>query len=80
MTEEQKAAAATLFAALKDRGEYALRSRSRCLVCEAHGAAKMARHLGAITKTQARLLNDMLVVNGLNNPQYCREHWGGALE
>ena len=52
----------------KDTG-YALNSHSRDLVCEAYGAAKMARLMCAITKEQFQELNYKLVNKGLNNPK-----------
>lgn len=61
----------TLFARLEKDAKYALNSHSRNLVYEAYGAAKMAWELGAITKPQFYLLNDMLVVHGLNDPGHC---------
>ena len=61
----------TLFARLEREAKYALNSHSRNLVYETYGAAKMAWHLGAITKPQFYLLNDMLVVHGLNDPGHC---------
>ena len=60
-----------LFARLEREAKYALNSHSRNLVYETYGAAKMARELGAITKPQFDLLNEMLVVHGLNDPAHC---------
>lgn len=60
-----------LFANLEREAKYALNSHSRNLVYETYGAAKMAWELGAITKPQFYLLNDMLVVHGLNDPGHC---------
>ena len=60
-----------LFARLEREAKYALNSHSRDLVCQTFGAAKMAFELGAITKPQFYLLNDMLVVHGLNDPAHC---------
>lgn len=51
------------------RANYALASKSRDLVYETYGAAKMARKLEAITNEQFFELNEMLVCNGLNNPK-----------
>lgn len=51
------------------RANYALASKSRDLVYETYGAAKMALKLEAITKEQFFELNEMLVHNGLNNPK-----------
>lgn len=69
-----------LFAQLKHEALYALRSRSRALVYQCHGAALMAEQLKAINHEQGIVLNTMLIRNGLNNPQYCRENFGGVLE
>ncbi len=60
-----------LFARLEREAKYALNSHSRNLVYQTYGAAKMAWELGAITKPQFYLLNDMLVVHGLNDPGHC---------
>lgn len=61
----------TLFARLEREAKYALNSHSRNLVYQTFGAAKMAFELEAITKPQFYLLNDMLVVHGLNDPAHC---------
>lgn len=61
----------TLFARLEREAKYALNSHSRNLVYQTFGAAKMAFELEAITKPQFYLLNDMLVVYGLNDPAHC---------
>lgn len=61
----------TLFARLEREAKYALNSHSRNLVYQTFGAAKMAFELDAITKPQFYLLNDMLVVRGLNDPAHC---------
>ena len=60
-----------LFARLEREAKYALNSHSRNLVYQTYGAAKMAWELGAITKPQFYLLNDLLVVHGLNDPGHC---------
>ena len=60
-----------LFYRLEREAKYALNSHSRNLVYETYGAAKMAFELGAITKPQFYLLNDLLVVHGLNDPGHC---------
>ena len=60
-----------LFYRLEREAKYALNSHSRNLVYQTFGAAKMAFELGAITKPQFYLLNDMLVVHGLNDPAHC---------
>ena len=61
----------TLFARLEREAKYALNSHSRNLVYQTYGAAKMAFELDAITKPQFYLLNDMLLVHGLNDPAHC---------
>lgn len=61
----------TLFARLEREAKYALNSHSRDLVYQTYGAAKMAFELGAIIKPQFYLLNDLLVVHGLNDPGHC---------
>lgn len=61
----------TLFARLEREAKYALNSHSLNLVYQTYGAAKMARELDAITKPQFDLLNEMLVVHGLNDPGHC---------
>ena len=58
--------AGIVFYQLEKRAQYALNSHSRDLVYETYGAAKMARQLQAITALQ-----EMLVVNGLNDPGHC---------
>ena len=60
-----------LFARLEREAKYALNSHSRNLVYQTFGAAKMAYSLEAITKPQFYLLNEMLVVKGLNDPGHC---------
>lgn len=60
-----------LFYRLEREAKYALNSHSRNLVYQTYGAAKMARELDAITKPQFDLLNEMLVVHGLNDPGHC---------
>lgn len=60
-----------IFARLEREAKYALNSHSRDLVYETFGAAKMAYSLEAITKPQFYLLNEMLVVKGLNDPAHC---------
>lgn len=54
---------------LKRRAQYALNSKSKNLVYETFGAAKMARNLDAITHDQFMELNRMLVTEGLNDPK-----------
>lgn len=61
----------TIFTRLEREAKYALNSHSRNLVYQTYGAAKMAWELGAITKPQFYLLNEMLVVRGLNDPAHC---------
>ena len=64
--------AGIVFYQLEKRAQYALNSRSRDLVYETYGAAKMARQLQAITALQFDRLNEILVVKGLNDPGHCR--------
>lgn len=54
---------------LKKDAKYALNSRSRTLIYEVYGEAKMARRLGAITKAEFFELNEMLITNGINDPK-----------
>ena len=60
-----------IFDRLEREAKYALNSHSRDLVNETYGAARMAYSLEAITKPQFYLLNEMLVVKGLNDPAHC---------
>ena len=60
-----------LFARLEREAKYALRSHSRNLVYQTYGAAKMAHELGAISYLQFKLLNELLVVKGINDPAHC---------
>lgn len=69
-----------IYAQLEKEALYALRSLSRDLVHECYGKVKMAQQLLAIDAAQAAELNTLLVRNGLNNPQYVRETYGGALQ
>lgn len=57
-----------IFDQLKKEIQYALNSKSLTLAYQAYGAAKMAWQLDAITKDQFFMLNDMVVVNGINKP------------
>lgn len=58
---------------LKKDAKYALNSRSRTLIYEVYGEAKMARRLGAITKAEFFELNEMLITNGINDPKLFSE-------
>ena len=60
-----------LFARLEREAKYALNSHSRNLVYQTYGGAKMVLEVNATTKPQFYLLNDMLVVHGLNDPAHC---------
>lgn len=62
---------------IKNKAEYALRSHDKALLYEAHGMAKMAFNVEVINKKEFYELNDLIVVHGLNNPQWCRENYGG---
>lgn len=57
---------------LKD-ARYAIASKSRELVYETYGAAKMAWCLDRITKDQFYTFNDMLIVKTLNNGRLMNE-------
>ena len=52
---------------LKKEATYALNSKSRDLVFEVYGKAKMACELKAITFEEFSIINDMLIVNAVNN-------------
>lgn len=65
---------------IKRNAEYALRSHSKNLLYGAYGAAQMAYKLNAITKDEFYELNDLIVCHGLNNPEWCRENYGGVPE
>lgn len=52
---------------LLKRARYAIASKSRDLVYETYGAAKMAWSLEAISREDFYRLNDLLVVKTLNN-------------
>lgn len=56
-----------LYQELKRRSNYAINSKSRNLVYETFGAAKMAFCLEAITREQFFSLNDLLIKDTLNN-------------
>ena len=51
----------SVFEQLKNEALYAQRSFSTELLYQAHGAAQMARQLGAISREEAMTLNDMTV-------------------
>ncbi len=68
-----------IYKQLEKEALYALRSLSRDLVYQCYGKVKMAQQLLAIDAAQAAELNFLLVRNGLNNPQYVRETYGGVL-
>lgn len=54
---------------LQRQAEYARASRSRELMYETYGAAKMARKMCAITEEQFMVLNKKLVTKGINDPR-----------
>lgn len=60
----------TVFEQLKEDALYAQRSFSRELLYQAHGAAQMARQLGAISREEAMELNNMTVVFMNTNREY----------
>lgn len=51
------------------KANYALNSKSLVLTYQIYGEACMAMQLEAITKEQYFELNEILVVNGMNNPK-----------
>ena len=59
----------TTYEYLIAKATYALASKSRDLVYETYGMAKMASALCAISDEQFLELNEMLVKKGLNNPK-----------
>ena len=65
---------------IKEKAEYALRSRDCNLLYEAYGMAKMAYNAEVINKEEFYELNDLIVAHGMNNPQWCRENYGGTPE
>ncbi len=69
-----------IYVQLEKEALYALRSLSRDLVYQCYGKVKMAQQLFAIDAAQAAELNTLLIRNGLNNPQYVRETYGGVLQ
>ena len=62
-----------IMALLRKRSDYALNSLDRELVMEAYGMAKMALHLRAITYEKFREINERLITNGINNPEWIRK-------
>lgn len=58
-----------IYKELKREAEYALNSKSENLTYQTYGKVCMAFQLEAITKEQYYEFNEMLVVNGLNNPK-----------
>lgn len=58
---------------LQRSAEYAINSKSRELVYETYGAAKMAWACEAISKEEFYQLNDLLVVHTLNNGRLMNE-------
>lgn len=57
----------SVFETLQKEARYALDSKSRDLVFETYGKAKMALSLGAITYEEFMELNTMLIRSGINN-------------
>lgn len=47
---------------------YAINTNSRDLIMETYGMAIMARKLEYISFNEFRMLNSMLIRNGINNP------------
>lgn len=58
---------------LRRSAEYAINSKSRNLVYETYGAAKMAWACEAISKEEFYELNELLVVQTLNNGRLMNE-------
>jgi len=58
-----------IFESLIEEANYAIRSKSRDLVFEVYGMAKMARLTHVITPEQFKKLNEMLITDGINNPK-----------
>lgn len=71
--EDKKRMRNHLFDNLKKESTYALQSKSRDLVYETYGSAKMACALGVISKDQFMEINYMLIKEGINNPQWRQE-------
>ncbi len=71
--EDKKRMSNHLFDNLKKESTYALQSKSRDLVYETYGSAKMACALGVISKDQFMEINHMLIKEGINNPQWRQE-------
>ena len=57
-----------MFESLVKDAIYAINTNSRDLIMETYGMAKMARKLDYISFNEFRLLNSMLIRNGINNP------------
>ena len=57
----------TVFEELERNANFARKGYSRDLVYETYGMAKMAYKLGAITWDQFKVLNTILIVEGINN-------------
>lgn len=58
-----------IFKQLLRKAKYAINSKSKNLAYQTYGEACMAKQLEAITKEQYFELNEILVVNGMNNPK-----------
>ena len=58
-----------IFKQLESEANYALLNCSNNLVYQTYGKTLMARELGAIRREQFNQLNNLLVVNGINNPK-----------
>jgi len=63
---------------IRKKAEYALRSRNKLLLYEVHGMQEMAYAARVIDKDSYYRLNDLIVAHGMNNPQWCRENYGGV--
>ena len=58
-----------MFEDLKKRATYALISKNRDLVMEAYGMAKFALATKFINYQEFWVLNEMLIRDGINNPE-----------
>lgn len=66
-----------VFEDLKKDALYAQRSYSERLLYQVHGAAQMARQLGAISREEAMELNDMTVRFMNTDREYIRRQGAG---
>lgn len=64
----------SIFEQLKTEARYALVSFNSDHIYEVYGKAKMAHQLQALSWDQFMTLNDALIRNGLNNPDWFLKH------